>query len=266
MKFILPLLFFAFAACNNSGNNDAAQTEIMASRDTKAEYMKSAKIQAESPPSVTDRKLIKDGDIYMEVKTLENTRNELNKLIAQYKAYIANESQAEYDNRKEISFAIKIPVSQYEAFCESVTGLAVNVERKNLNALDVTEEFVDTQARITAKKALEKRYLELLAKAKNVNEMLAIERELANVREDIEAKEGRIKLLENQSSLSTLNLTVYQVSNKTPGFMRSAGQALVGGWFAMIKFALFLLRMWPFLLVLSLILYFGKKRFRPQKK
>lgn len=261
MKKIIPFLLMAFMACHNK-SSDSAKFESMEKAASEASQVINPVTESSEPTGSSDRKLIKDGEISMEVKNLDQSREELTKLISQYKAYISNETQAEYDNRKVFSFSIKIPVNQYETFCESVSGLAVNIERKNLNAFDVTEEFVDTEARISAKKTLEKRYLELLSKAKNVDEMLAIERELAKVREEIEAMGGRIKFLQNQSSLSTLKLTMYQISIKSTSFMRTAGQALAGGWLAVVKFALFLLRIWPFILVLVVVLYFGKKRFR----
>ncbi|HMV24829.1 MAG TPA: DUF4349 domain-containing protein [Saprospiraceae bacterium] len=266
MKNLLPFFLLLMMACQQKNDSEMAENQAFAAPEEKSGIAGKPPADMTIPEQAADRKLVKEGDISMEVKDLQTTGDELKKLTATYKAYLSNESQSAYDDRKQISYIVRIPVKDYEAFCENVISLGVNIERKNLNALDVTEEYVDTEARIATKKALEKRYLELLAKAKNVNEMLSIERELATVREEIESREARLKLLNNQSSYSTLNLTIYEIVNQSPGFVRSAGQALAGGWFAMIKFALFLLRIWPFVLILAVVLYFGKKRFRPLKK
>ena len=90
----------------------------------------------------------------------------------------------------------------------------------------MTEEFVDLKARLKAKKELEDRYLQLLEQAKNVKEMLEIERELSNIREEIEAKEGRLQYLQNKVTLSTIYINFYKTT-QSKGVSLSYGQKMI---------------------------------------
>jgi hypothetical protein len=78
-------------------------------------------------------------------------------------------------------------------------------------AQDVSEEFVDLEARISSSKKLEEQYILLLEKqTEKVEDLLAIEKELARVRLEIERLEGRVRYLTNQVALSTVHLTALE--------------------------------------------------------
>ena len=131
------------------------------------------------------------------------------------------------------------------------------------------EEFVDLQARLKAKRTLEDRYLELLKKANNVKEMLEIERELSNIREEIEAKQGRLQYLENKVSMSTVNIEFYKTTAET-GITQSYGQkmknALQGGWNGISVFFLGILYLWPLFLVAIIVVIILRIFLKRRKK
>ena len=131
-------------------------------------------------------------------------------------------------------------------------------DRREISQRDVTEEFIDVEARLNAKKELEKRYLELLKQARNVKEMLEIERELSSIREEIEAKQGRLKYLQSQVSMSTVHVDFYKTTAEigvTVSYGQKIKNALQGGWDGISVFFLGLLYLWPlFVLAISAIL------------
>ena len=100
--------------------------------------------------------------------------------------------------------------------------------------------------------------------------MLEIERELANIREEIEAKQGRLNYLQNKVSLSTVNIEFYKQTAET-GVTLSYGQkmvnALKGGWDGISMFFIGLLYLWPlFIVVLIGILLLRRYIKRSRKK
>jgi hypothetical protein len=89
----------------------------------------------------------------------------------------------------------------------------------------VTEEYIDLQARLQAKRALESQFLEIMKQAEEVSEALEVQRQLAEVRSEIEQIEGRRRFLENQSNLSTIRVSIVppvQIIGRTGGGLKEA--------------------------------------------
>ena len=73
------------------------------------------------------------------------------------------------------------------------------MQRKNVSVQDVTEEYLDIEARLKTKKEVEARYIEILkSKTKTVEDVLKAEEQIRIIREEIEAREGRLNYLKNQ--------------------------------------------------------------------
>ncbi|QAR30130.1 DUF4349 domain-containing protein [Ornithobacterium rhinotracheale] len=134
---------------------------------------------------------------------------------------------------------------------------------KNIETEDATKQYIDISARLKTKKDLENRYLQMLSKAQNVSEMIEIEKELAKIREDIEAAESQINYLKNQSRMSTLNIHLRDKSNSTSA--NRFFSAFKDGWEGFLYFLEILINLWVFLLLIPLC-YFLFKRFNPLKK
>ena len=87
----------------------------------------------------------------------------------------------------------------------------------------MTEEYIDLEARIRTKKALEAQFLEIMKQARKISDAMEVQTQLAEVRTEIERLEGRRRFLENQSALSTINITLHTptpvVAAATRGFV-----------------------------------------------
>ncbi len=163
---------------------------------------------------------------------------------------------------------VRVPSQNFQPFIDGVSEGVSYFDRKDISRQDVTEEFVDLEARLKAKRELENRYLELLAKAKNVKEMLEIERELSQIREEIEAKQGRLNYLKNRVSLSSINLYFYKTTSQT-GVTVSYGQkmvnALKGGWDGISVFFLGILYLWPLFLIVGILILILRRYLKRKK-
>ena len=101
---------------------------------------------------------------------------------------------------------------------------------------DVTAEHADVTARLRNKRALEQRYLELLQQAHKVSDVLEVEAKVGAVREEIEAVESRLNVLNDEVAFSTITLKLYQplVLSAPDAPVISFGsrllEAVYGGW------------------------------------
>lgn len=218
-----------------------------------------------SPSTPIERKLIVMGNVRFRTGDLKKTNEEVLKLVEKYKGYIAsqNESNSEYSIDQTIE--VRIPSKDFTAFLKDIDKQSAHFDHKNINTQDVTEEYIDVEARIKTKKELEARYLEILKKANSVKEMMEVEAQLNQVRAEIESIEGRLKYLQNQTSFSTLTINFYQLTTKFRGFGYRFGEEVKQGWNGFIGFLLMLVRLWPFLFIVLPIVVLVRKWWRKRK-
>jgi len=114
-------------------------------------------------------------------------------------------SGEEQDRRGTIS--IRVPDDKFEPTLAELRNLAVRVKSESTSSRDVTEEYIDLEARLKNAEATESQYLALLDKATDVEDILRIYDSLSRVRSEIEQIKGRMQYLERTSSMSLI--TVY---------------------------------------------------------
>ena len=109
----------------------------------------------------------------------------------------------------DIKLVVRIPSNKFGGALDEIKQLAGNLSEANVTGQDVTEDFIDLEARIKTQKALELQFLEIMKQAKKVGDALEVQRQTAEVRTEIEKLEGRKRFLENRSSLSTLTVNIH---------------------------------------------------------
>ena len=212
----------------------------------------------------TERKLIKEGRVEFESQDLNITRKNIIQAVEKHLAYVSSDQEFKSPDRISNTIIIRIPAEAFDAFLNDATKGVQKFDSKNINVRDVTEEFVDVEARLETKKELEIRFLELLKQAKSVSEVLEIEVQIGELRADIESIEGRLNYLKNQVSFSTLTMTFYEnIPNQTE-FGRKFSNGFKNGWNNLILFFVMLTNIWPFIL-LGLFVVIGLKFYKTKK-
>jgi Domain of unknown function (DUF4349) len=167
--------------------------------------------RADSAAAAIPRMIIRTGTATVEVDSLEVAIARVNQLAARLGGFVANTQVQTGDRQtREATLEMKIPAAQWD---RAVSGLAPIGEREALNvtAQDVGEEFVDASARLANARRLETRLLELLEnRTGRLEDVLAVERELARVRGEIERVEGRLRYLRSRVAVSTLTVTLHE--------------------------------------------------------
>lgn len=168
------------------------------------------------------RKIIYTADVELGIEDFEPIPSQVEKLAKQFDGYVANSTVTTLPHRpRSGQWTIRVPVERYHEFLTAVQGLAVpgrdEVRRVSSDSRDVSEEYYDLETRIRNKKTQEKRLLELLADATGkLEEVLSVERELARVREEIERMEGRLRVLNDLTALTTVKLSIDELGAYDP--------------------------------------------------
>jgi hypothetical protein len=194
-----------------------------------------------APVAAVQRKLIQDAELQVEVKSYADARQAVDAEIARVKGYVAN---AQIDHaegqvsRAELS--LRVPSEQLTDVLVDFKKLGT-VLHESIKTQDITEEYVDLQARLSNARKLEARLLELLASGtKDVKDLLEVERELARVRETLERLEGKLKLYDSQVAMSTLTLRLVTLQTYQAGKPRGLGEQLSdtlgSSWQALVTF------------------------------
>jgi predicted nucleic acid-binding Zn-ribbon protein len=270
--FLLATILLLSVACTDSSNKTnietLAETDYVDSKMGFAAAKRSARSKPVPPKSNQfERKLIKTGNLNFETQDLSKTKSTIEGLVKSFNGYIANDNEYKSYDRISNTISLRIPASKFDEFIIEISKGVEKFDSKNINISDVTEQFLDVEARLKTKKALESKYLEILKKTKSVREILDVERELGKLRADIESTEGRLKYLKNQTSFSTLNITFYKkIIASDSSFGGKITEAFKDGFDNIKAFFLFLINIWPFIIILFLVFFYFRKRRKSRTK
>lgn len=207
-----------------AGNRyDAAPGETMPAGELKSESPELA------PVVQTDRKLIKTVELNAETEHYDDLLTALEDKITSLSGYVESRSSG-YRGRtnRSCSMTVRIPAENLGQFLSHVSE-NTNVLSTYENTLDVTLQYADTEAKITALKTEQTRLLELLANANNLSEILEIEARLSDVTYELERYESRKRGYDNQITYATVHLTINEVKTLTPVEDPSVWQRITEG-------------------------------------
>ncbi|MGB5384597.1 MAG: DUF4349 domain-containing protein [Lutimonas sp.] len=270
MKKILYLLLFAFllASCNQGRSDSVGVQGDVVSIENRSMSTAGQELSAPSPPVdvenevVNKKKIIKDGRLGIEVQDLEKAKTKVDSLVKKSGAYYANERLINTDYTTAYHLKIRVPDSQFENLISTLEMGEGEIKYKEIDARDVTEQFIDLETRLANKKSYLLKYRELLSQAKNVKDILEIETNIRAIEEEIESTYGRLKYLSDLVAYSTLDLELtkpkdkkYEIE-KRDHFLTRIRFALVKGWIGFVDFIVFAVRIWPFWIIISLFIYF----------
>jgi hypothetical protein len=118
------------------------------------------------------------------------------------------DDEAKTHREFSVSMVLRVPAGRFTVALGKLRELGSRAVFDRVSSDDVTEEFIDLNARIVAQKALEAQFLEILKQAKSVKDALEVHAQLAEVRTTIEKLQGRKQFLENETALSTIKLSI----------------------------------------------------------
>jgi len=154
----------------------------------------------------TEQKVIKNANLTLKVDSAEEAAGQIVNVATAYQGFVQSSNIYESETgAKSGSVIIRVPANDFEKAITEIKNLANLVISEKISGQDVTEEFIDLEARLNNKYAEEQQYLEILEKATEVEDILMVTERLSWVRAEIERLEGRKKYLENLTDMSTIS-------------------------------------------------------------
>ena len=204
-----------FSLPDQGAASDHAEAPKFAAADTAAPAPPgdSSAAPGANARTVIPQMIIRTGMATVRVDSLEKAMGQVEQLARRLGGYVANTSvQSGSENLRQASMELKIPA---ERWGQALGGLKPigKLESQQTITEDVGEEYVDVTARMANARRLEARLVELLGtRTGKLDDVLAVERELARVREEIERYEGRLRFLRTRAAVSTLRVQLHEPS------------------------------------------------------
>ena len=238
------LMALSLCACGSSASSQAADTVSAAYNGYAAEsamdvyYEEGAGFASMAPagmearkadsgsdmPEENPEKIIYSADATVETTAFDESIAALQELIASNGGFIESSSvngSNYYDSargrvsRRSATYTLRIPSDKFSALMTSLSTLG-NVPYTYTYTENVTAQYYDVQARLTAYQAQETRLLEMMELAETVEDIITIEDKLTDVRYRIDSLQSSLNNWDRRVDYSTLNLTVQEVQVYTP--------------------------------------------------
>lgn len=242
-------LSFSLAACGSSSEEAAAPMEWAVEEEAVEGLMDSYYSEeykatnteadgAEAPEvdesATSDRKLIKTVDLSVETKeydklmvSLENQIDELGGYIESLGAY--NRSYYDsYNHHRSANITARIPADKLDGFLKQI-GEEANIVDRNESVEDVTLQYVDLDSHARMLEEEQDRLLVFLSEAETIEDIIAIESRLSEVKYQLESMKSQLRTFDNKVQYSTVHIYIDEVVELTPVVELTAGQRIAEG-------------------------------------
>ena len=172
-----------------------------------------------------ERMIVRNGDMSLVVKDVLAARDEIAQLAKKFDGYVVSSWISGEEEEMRGNISIRVPDDKFELALAELRSLAVRVKSESTSSRDVTEEYIDLEARLKNAEATENQYLSLLEKAEAVEDILKIYDSLSRVRYEIEQIKGQMQYLERTSSMSFISVHL-EPATSPPGVVRPGWNAL----------------------------------------
>lgn len=149
------------------------------------------------------RMLVWNANLSLEVSDVGASVDKAAAIADQLKGYVEQKSDS---GETSASLRLKIPAASFNEAVKAMRELG-EVSYSRVAGEDVTEQYVDLQARLKNKVELRDRLRQLLQKATDIKDVISIEGELARIQTEIDGMEGRLKLLKGQVDYATIDVS-----------------------------------------------------------
>ncbi len=221
--------------------------------------------------SVVGEKIIRSGNMSLEVQDLEATVKEIEEIIAAEKGSVLNLNVFDVYSGRRAEISLRVPAEGYSSLHGQILPLG-KVTQDQVYTEDVTEEYIDLAARLEVLESSKDAYTDLMTKAKNVEEVITVKRELDRVVMEIESVKGRLRYLNTRVDYSYFYINLFERSLtevESEGFFTRLRNALAEGFNTMLDVTIslisFMVSIIP-LIALGIVLVMGIVRLRRRFK
>lgn len=235
-KIIIPLLIVVFlAGCGSKSSNDRAAYDTgsvpSSDEESKAEIAydggstgpmeANAENTSINIENLNEKKIIDNATLSIETVEFDKAVETLKASLNEYKGYMQSSNISHpgvgsdnYKTYRNADFVVRIPKESFQDFLKSAETMGV-ITNENTGSEDITKQYYDTETRLKVYEAQEARYLELLNEAKTMEDILTIEKQLTEVRYNIEYLAGYKNQMNDLVDYGTVNISLHEVDEPT---------------------------------------------------
>ncbi len=192
-------------------------------QENKSERIKGQSFQISTIPTeqsqLSDRKIVQNADFNLAVESVKKSAEAIQKIASDNNGYVQHSSVNKISEDKSSGFVqIKVPADKLAAAVEAIENLDFIIETtsKNISSRDVTLEFIDYEARLKILRKTEEELLTLLKKSGKLADILDVQRELNNIRIQIEQIQAQLNYLNSQIDYALISISL---SEEIPEFL-----------------------------------------------
>ena len=221
------------------------------------------------------RKIVTNVDMNVRVDDVNKAMEAVTQLVDASGGFVVSVSRNEDEFESYAFMSFRVPSNNLEATLARVRGLSERVERENRSSQDVTTEFVDVEARLGNLQAAEQQLMVLFERSGKVSDVLEVQRELTNIRGQIESLQGRLNYLSQTTATSLVSVWFHPTTDPAPvadpGWSPSEtardatrGLARFGRWFVdvVITIAIFSPVWVPIVVLIAALVLWDQRRQR----
>ncbi|WP_415326626.1 DUF4349 domain-containing protein [Chryseobacterium sp. MMS23-Vi53] len=281
-KLIVPLFCLILINCGKSENFAKEEVMEMAIPEDSPKDKNFANVPPPPPSSISEKtesddkysnqyindtitkKIIKNGEMSIQVGDVIKAQNQINEIIKSNKAYIQKEKFQNSDTQDNINIIIRVPHKNFDSLINSFSNGLGSIVTKNIYTDDVTEQYSDTSIKLTNKKIYLEKYRDMLKKATTTKDMLEIQENIRELEDEIDVSEGSLRFIDDRVNYSTLDLNLFKEKVRSSatskiGFRNRFGDSVTEGWNSFVAFFLGIISLWPFFLLIPVIVFFWRK-------
>ncbi|PIU42827.1 MAG: hypothetical protein COS98_00890 [Parcubacteria group bacterium CG07_land_8_20_14_0_80_35_11] len=158
--------------------------------------------------TATTRLVIKTGELNIVVKNVVESAKKIIQYAQKRGGWVVQSNIQEIEELPIATVVVRVPIEDFDEAITYIRGLATKVNYEKSEGQDVTEEYVDLESRLRNLEATEKQFLEIMKKAKTIEEILRVQGEISKIRGEIEQAKGRMLFLERSAKMATITVNL----------------------------------------------------------
>ena len=266
---LLPLL--VFVSCGNknekayalSADEEVVEADVYVESDELPIPPPSSNVGGPNVDVIKDRKIKRRAEIEIdELKDVDASKERVGQLLSSLNGFVVSEEFLSTPNFDEYEMKLRVPADSLDKFVASLNGLEGKIWKRNFYSEDLTAKYLDSKSRKETKQAMLENYRRLLSTAKDVEDLLEIQKRIDEIQEDAEAMSKVIMKIDYDVEFSSVDLTLsdsYRYSyygKEEETFLSKVADAFKGG----LNVIVGLIRLWPLYIIAGVIVYFLRKR------
>lgn len=225
---IVALAAVTLSGCDGTDSSTGFDASQVASESMPMDAeMSDAGMGADSGPRVDQSAIIRTGNATIRVNSVEESVSSIITMTAEFEGDVQSQDRSDSDGMDYANMTVRVPADRFDAFVGELSDLG-DVEYININAMDVTTQVRDIDARVNALQTSIARLKDLQAQAATVTDLVAIESELTTRQGELDSLISQQTYLADQVGMSTLTINIVPQSETALTFPDLGGAFMAG--------------------------------------